>query len=501
METSMNEQSSAAIPQNQQMTTAEAMDRAIASHRAGRLQEAERLYRAILKQHPTHPDANHNLGVLAVSIDRIDDALPLFKAALRANGTVTQFWLSYVNALVRCGRMEDAQAVLAQARAQGLDEAGYQVLAKRLALSGQVQSLQAGGMKPLVAVLGEQVTAPFFPRVPNISLELTNKCNMLCPYCANGSLTRDKGYIEWDLLEKIVTDAGANGLNISHLHGVGEPLLWDRLEDVIRLVRTHDAGEATFGTNGSLMTRDRARSLLEAGLQSVYFSVDSLDPAIYKNTRGGNLEKVIANIKDFLDFAPDDFPVIIALMDHKDQTIDEKALAKYKEIVGDRNNVTLNRVENSFFPSAREDYRRRPEKRASCMAPVNYLFIDYRGNAAVCCLDQDVLHSLGNVGERGISDVWFDPVNQTHFRNMALGVKDVPHACVKHCILKEPRQDMTEAPIGLALPFSEALSMAKVLSYNKMHIEAARVLRGLQLRDPRNSEVGKLLATQHTAVR
>lgn len=262
-----------------------------------------------------------------------------------------------------------------------------------------------------------------------------------------------------------------------------------RLEDVIRLIRQHDAGDATFGTNGSLMTRERARSLMEAGLTSVYFSVDTLDPVIYKNTRGGKLDKVIDNIKDFLDFAPADFPITIALMDHKDRTIDEAVLAKYREIVGERKNVRLNRVENAFFPSAPEDYQRQPEKRATCTAPNNYLFIDLKGNAAVCCLDQDVLHSLGNVGERGITAVWFDPANQTHFRNMALGVKEVPCACVEHCVLKPPRQDVTQARIGFALPFDEALVVARVFESNQFTREAMNVLDALHRRDPRHPEV------------
>lgn len=41
-----------------------ALQQASIYHQAGQLQEAEQLYRAILQIHPSHPDANHNLGVL-----------------------------------------------------------------------------------------------------------------------------------------------------------------------------------------------------------------------------------------------------------------------------------------------------------------------------------------------------------------------------------------------------------------------------------------------------
>ena len=73
----------------------------MAAHKEGKLQEAERLYRAILQSRPLHPDANHNLGVMAVSVNKASEALPLFKTALEANPKVEQFWQSYIEALIK----------------------------------------------------------------------------------------------------------------------------------------------------------------------------------------------------------------------------------------------------------------------------------------------------------------------------------------------------------------------------------------------------------------
>ena len=44
------------------LTIEQALNKAIAHHQAGELQDAEKLYRAILQAQPNHPDANHNLG-------------------------------------------------------------------------------------------------------------------------------------------------------------------------------------------------------------------------------------------------------------------------------------------------------------------------------------------------------------------------------------------------------------------------------------------------------
>ena len=53
-----------------ELTVDQALQQGVAAHREGKLQEAERLYRAILQVQPNHPDANHNLGGLAVAVGK-----------------------------------------------------------------------------------------------------------------------------------------------------------------------------------------------------------------------------------------------------------------------------------------------------------------------------------------------------------------------------------------------------------------------------------------------
>ena len=84
------------------ITIEQALKMGVIAHREGKLKDAERYYRSILQSDPLHPDANHNLGVLAVSVNKVDAALPLFKTALEANPKIEQFWLSYVDALPEC---------------------------------------------------------------------------------------------------------------------------------------------------------------------------------------------------------------------------------------------------------------------------------------------------------------------------------------------------------------------------------------------------------------
>ena len=103
-----------------ELTIEQALHQGIAAHKEGKLQDAERFYRAILESQPAHPDANHNMGLIAVSINKADAALPLFKRALEANPKIEQFWLSYIDALIKEQQFEHAKQVFEQAKTQGV---------------------------------------------------------------------------------------------------------------------------------------------------------------------------------------------------------------------------------------------------------------------------------------------------------------------------------------------------------------------------------------------
>ena len=103
-----------------ELTIEQTLQNGLAAHNAGKLEEAERLYRAILQSQPAHPDANHNLGLIAVSVNQAEAALPLFKTALEANPKIEQFWLSYIDALIKEKQFDNAKQVLEQAKKQGV---------------------------------------------------------------------------------------------------------------------------------------------------------------------------------------------------------------------------------------------------------------------------------------------------------------------------------------------------------------------------------------------
>ena len=128
------------------LTIEQALQQGVTAHKGGKLQEAERLYRSIIQSQPLHPDANHNLGILLLSLNKADAALPLLKTALKANSKIEQFWLSYIDALIKEQQFDNAKQVIEQAKKQGVD--GEKLNIKKVPLASMHQAVKADSENP-----------------------------------------------------------------------------------------------------------------------------------------------------------------------------------------------------------------------------------------------------------------------------------------------------------------------------------------------------------------
>jgi len=84
-------------------------------HNAGRLDEAEVVYRRVLKAHPDNEDALHLLGVVARQTGRHDMAVDLIQQAIARNGRNPSFHANLGTALEASGKREEAMAAYRRA--------------------------------------------------------------------------------------------------------------------------------------------------------------------------------------------------------------------------------------------------------------------------------------------------------------------------------------------------------------------------------------------------
>ena len=115
-----------------ELTLDQALQKGIEAHKAGKAEEADRYYTAILKTQPKHPDANHNMGVLAVGVGKVNEALPFFVTALEVNPSVSQFWLSYIDALIKLNKATEAKSILDKAKQHGANGDAFDNIEEKL---------------------------------------------------------------------------------------------------------------------------------------------------------------------------------------------------------------------------------------------------------------------------------------------------------------------------------------------------------------------------------
>ena len=111
--------------------------RALYAQQNGRLREAEKIYRSILRSHPKNGVANHNLGVLKVALGKASLALQHFQAALEADINQYQYWISYIDALIKTNQISRARENLKQGRQRGLKGDAVDNLERQLSSSAK----------------------------------------------------------------------------------------------------------------------------------------------------------------------------------------------------------------------------------------------------------------------------------------------------------------------------------------------------------------------------
>jgi predicted O-linked N-acetylglucosamine transferase (SPINDLY family) len=97
------------------ITTEQAIQIALGHHRAGRLAEAETVYRQILAQVPSHGETLQLLGVLAAQRGRLEEAVALIDRAIALDPAVAEYHNSLGECYRRWGRQPAALACFRRA--------------------------------------------------------------------------------------------------------------------------------------------------------------------------------------------------------------------------------------------------------------------------------------------------------------------------------------------------------------------------------------------------
>ncbi len=142
----------------------------------------------------------------------------------------------------------------------------------------------------------------------DLRVSVTDRCNFRCPYCMPREIFgRDFEFLpreellSFEEIARLAQVFAQLGVEKIRLTG-GEPLLRRDLETLLEML-AHVKGirDLTITTNGSLLTREKARALKEAGLNRISISLDSLDDGVFRAMNDVNFP--VHRVLDAIDAA------------------------------------------------------------------------------------------------------------------------------------------------------------------------------------------------------
>ena len=137
-------------------------------------------------------------------------------------------------------------------------------------------------------------------QIAKVYIEPTNRCNITCVTCMRNIWDEELGKMSQETFEQIV-----DGLKqitprpLVFFGGIGEPLFHPKTIEMIERVREIGC-RVEIITNAILLNAERSKRLIDAGIDTLWVSIDGAKPESYEDVRlGAEMPRVIENIQTF----------------------------------------------------------------------------------------------------------------------------------------------------------------------------------------------------------
>jgi MoaA/NifB/PqqE/SkfB family radical SAM enzyme len=266
------------------------------------------------------------------------------------------------------------------------------------------------------------------PRLPEIvQIESTNICNAKCVFCPRDEMHRRQGIMSFDLFRKIVDECADLGITHVRVHNYGEPFVDRRLVEKVRYAKAKGIQEVGMISNGSLITEEVARGMIEAGLDAINISVDASGKEVFESTRIGlKYDKVIANIERLVRIRGElgrRRPKLILSFVRQNNSLDEQAFIEHWRNIADKIHITdLHNWAGTLNAESDVNY--------PCYRPWLTFTVLWDGRVSLCCADFDGRTVLGDLNTSTIKDIWnAEPYRNARRLHLESGGPDVCRSC------------------------------------------------------------------------
>lgn len=251
---------------------------------------------------------------------------------------------------------------------------------------------------------------------PNrVTVELTNDCNVSCTFCNRQKIAMDIGYMEDKLFYKII-DEMAEHLPIKLVPFFrGEPLMHPHIIAFIEYAKRKGIGPIQLVSNALLLDEKMQDALIESGIDYISFSLDTVDPQIYKcsrllgdlNISSQNVESMGLKCKERKKKGLSAPTIQVSTINIEEYMPGQKAFIErwlpYVDVV----RVYEQHDEKGWLvdPKIRAKLDLFSERKP-CRKVFTDMIIYWDGRLALCNYDWDEHRDIGNAGTMTLQEAW-----------------------------------------------------------------------------------------------
>ena len=271
-----------------------------------------------------------------------------------------------------------------------------------------------------------------------VNFDVCTFCNHRCTFCSNSDPRTIKSQTSLEEFLTVMRNV-ARYVEVSELglSAKGEVMINKDLIPIVEAAK-HELAipYVYFSTNGALLTREKAEALLEAGIDSIKFSINAVDAPTYRRVHEvDDFDLVIRNFKDLLELKKNRYPDLKITISSVIDMGEEELTGAFQTIFGDDFSLIdkIFRYPITYTPKfASFGSERKVTKK--CSIPVQEIYINSDGTLGLCCKDYFDSVNFGSLLENDFMDLYrsepFEEVRKMH------ETSEFPdnHLC-KNCLL------------------------------------------------------------------
>lgn len=254
-----------------------------------------------------------------------------------------------------------------------------------------------------------------------VNFDLCTFCNHQCTFCSNSDDRTIKSSVNFSdfiaVLDNVTQYIKINNLSLS---AKGEILLNKDLERIINASKNiYKVPYVYFSTNGSILNYQRSKTVLEAGVDSIKFSINAIDRETYKKKHlKDDFEKVIENLKKLIFLKKDKFPKVKIFISVVTDEAQDKIINGFKTILQESyeelDGILLYALQYTPKDNHIQNQNILVERKYCLISPLNEVYINSDCSLGFCCKDYFDEINFGSLLESDFLSLY----NSSKYKNL-----------------------------------------------------------------------------------